>query len=349
MSEILDVDIANEEGNDVKVEVALAPDQIGPDGRALEISLIALGHSAIRRASMRGQSTTDSLRVIGLNTLFIAGGTGDRLYATASQVESGGAMTTWRATLFQGSAAHARSQWSRVAEMTQIQLNDANASSRSGERLLEPMGSEAGTTYDEAAPEDAGSTSAQRRKQIFRGALKVIGKKGYGAATIREIAAAAKLPIPTMYQYIKSKEDILYMITSGCMEDLIEVFQENLSQKRATKDRLTRAISAYVDYIEINRRYINLVYRETRSLSRDNREKIFEIERQFTGFWRKILEDGKASGEIDVSDANLTANFIYFLCTVWALRYWNIDQYSTNVIKRELTEFILRGLGAGVA
>jgi AcrR family transcriptional regulator len=264
-----------------------------------------------------------------------------------SRVDAGAPMATWRATLFQGSAAQARSQWKRVAEMTQMQWNDSEPSSLSAEGALERIDNQGSSsaTNDESVTEDAGSISAQRRKQIFRGALKVIAKKGYGAATIREIAAAAKLPIPTMYQYIKSKEDILYMITSGCMEDLMDVFQENLSTKKATEERLTRAISAYVDYIEINRRYINLVYRETRSLSRDNREKIFAIERQFTGFWRKILEDGQASGEIDVSDANLTANFIYFLCTVWALRYWSIGQYSPNVIKRELTEFILRGLG----
>jgi hypothetical protein len=124
-----------------------------------------------------------------------------------------------------------------------------------------------------------------------------------------------------------------------------QVLSGNLSTKKASKERLTKAISAYIDYIEINRRYINLVYRETRSLNRENREKIFEIERQFTGFWQKILEDGQASGELDLNDANLTANFIYFLCTVWAIRYWSIDRYSPDVVKHELTDFILRGLG----
>jgi hypothetical protein len=232
VSESLDVELVTDEGREVKVEAALAPDQIGPGGRALDLSLIAFGHDAIRQASIRNRPPNESLRVVGSNTLFIAGGTGNRLYAQTELVGAAGPMTTWRATLYQGSAAQSRSTWARVAEVTQTQWDGADAVPLAEDRLAEMAGNGAMPSISESPADDAGSVTAQRRKQIFRGALQVIGKKGYGAATIREIAAAAKLPIPTMYQYIKSKEDILYMITSGCMEDLIKSFQETCRRKK---------------------------------------------------------------------------------------------------------------------
>ena len=48
-----------------------------------------------------------------------------------------------------------------------------------------------------------------RRKQIVQGAVKVFSEKGFHKATVREIADAAGVTMGTMYNYVRTKEDIL--------------------------------------------------------------------------------------------------------------------------------------------
>lgn len=187
-------------------------------------------------------------------------------------------------------------------------------------------------------------TADKRRLQIFEGACEVIANKGYGSATIRDIAKAANISIPSMYQYIKNKEDILYLITSMCMEEILTYFRENVDQHQAPVEALENAINAYFDYINVNRRYINLVYSETRALSPENRKKIFDMEREFMSLWEKILINGKEKGIFKIENTDLYANYIYFFCTIWALRHWSIGDYEEPNVRNTVTSMILNGI-----
>lgn len=147
-----------------------------------------------------------------------------------------------------------------------------------------------------------------------------------------------------MYQYIDSKEDLLFMIASGCMDEIFQFFRDELKDVGTAEQKMLDAIDAYVRYVSKNRHYISLVYRETRALSPKNREKIFEIERQFTALWEDIIIAGNESGEFNIEDTDLAAHVIYFMCNVWALRYWAVEHHDETDLKRYLERFILRGL-----
>lgn len=200
---------------------------------------------------------------------------------------------------------------------------------------LRPLGS---------VPEKGASTAEIRRLQIFNGACEVIARKGYGDASIRDIAKAAKVSVPTVYQYVENKEDLLYLITSTCMSDIIAYFENALNSDLAPKPAIVDAISAYLKYIDMNRKYINLVYSETRALSPENRQKIFHLEKRFLKLWEDILKRGIKSGDFAVADTDLTANFIYFLCTVWSLRFWSIGHMERDLVRDEITSMVLGGI-----
>jgi hypothetical protein len=63
-----------------------------------------------------------------------------------------------------------------------------------------------------AAETKRGDVATMRHDQIFRAACVVFGKYGFAQATMREVAAEAGMPVPTMYQYIRSKDDLLTLI-----------------------------------------------------------------------------------------------------------------------------------------
>ena len=48
-------------------------------------------------------------------------------------------------------------------------------------------------------------------------ALKLFKEKGFHRATTREIAKAAGFSIGTLYEYIRTKEDVLYLVCNSIL------------------------------------------------------------------------------------------------------------------------------------
>lgn len=63
-----------------------------------------------------------------------------------------------------------------------------------------------------AAVKKSEELANKRRRQIFTAAATVFAQKGYHNATVREIAEEANLGKGTLYEYIDSKKDLLYLV-----------------------------------------------------------------------------------------------------------------------------------------
>ncbi len=65
----------------------------------------------------------------------------------------------------------------------------------------------------------------ERRRQIVDGAVKLFIKKGYHKTTTRELARETGMSIGSLYEYVSTKEDVLYLV---CIAIHSEVEQKNL-------------------------------------------------------------------------------------------------------------------------
>lgn len=361
-SEPLRAEILSSGRNVLRTRTHLDRQHIDEGNGVLNRVVLALADMVTRHgAATQSIGNPAALKVKSSSTTFLATGTGPWLFVDAVALHEGGANATWRASVSRGIGTSSPKDNELIAECVQtfyfagtvpngswagrtVGGGDAGGPALPGDSSAQ---AEAASVSVYADGGKGGSVSDQRRRQIFLGACRVVSEKGYAATTIREIARASGLPIATMYQYIRSKEDILAMITSGCMEELFAYFEQSVSKGGRASDKIEEAINNYVKYISRNRKYINLVYRETKSLSRENREKIFDLERKMVAQWEKIIVAGKISGEFVITDSFLAANLIYFLCNVWALRYWIIGDKSEKVVREMLSAFSLSALTKG--
>jgi AcrR family transcriptional regulator len=341
--------IDTSDAGEERARARLALDLAAPgDGQRVDAGIVGiLAQAAMDHGTAASHPDGVDFRPLETTARHFAAGEGDALSAEAMQVYRDDGFATWRATVFRHTAERTPGPRQIIAEVSQsYDLTPAAPGSR--ERDATPAGGEVIALAEIGDEPDAPptSTAEQRRRQIFKGACEVIIRKGYADASIREIAAAADLSIPALYQYVKSKEDILFMITNGCMEEIFHSFRDGLSATGSAAEKMSAAVENYVRYVGRNRKYINLVYRETRSLSPENRERIFALERDFTALWEEIIQAGKDSGEFEVENTDLAANLAYFMCTAWALRHWNIGRHGEDEVRDLLTRFILRGLTA---
>src|SRR5436189_5498398 len=65
-----------------------------------------------------------------------------------------------------------------------------------------------------------------RRRQIFLAACRVLARKSFHEATVKEIALEAGIAAGSIYVYLQSKDDILFLLAESMVAELIETLPE---------------------------------------------------------------------------------------------------------------------------
>ena len=89
----------------------------------------------------------------------------------------------------------------------------------------------------------------ESRQKILDAALEVFAKQGYHSATVDAIAKTAGISKGLMYNYFKSKEDVLQELMLGMMEDLMCEYMPLKPEEKFTKDDIINFINVGIDLV----------------------------------------------------------------------------------------------------
>ncbi|MBU1207888.1 MAG: TetR/AcrR family transcriptional regulator [Proteobacteria bacterium] len=186
----------------------------------------------------------------------------------------------------------------------------------------------------------------QRREEIIQAASKIFTEKGYHLATIRDICKASGLGPGTLYNYIKKKEDILYLIYNQLTMMLTQCLVQTIENTRKDPyEQLKEALNKTIDIIWDYQDLILLMYQETASLDRESMHNILKRESDYVALWERILERGEKQGMI-IRRSRMDADIIGFLLAFIPLRRWNLKKkFREEEIKSGLIDFIIQALG----
>lgn len=85
---------------------------------------------------------------------------------------------------------------------------------------------------------------------IFRAAESVIIRKGVGAATMDDIARESQFSKATLYQYFRSKSELVDKIVLHYHDDLREILERIRSRDLSAVEKLRRIIRASIEFRE---------------------------------------------------------------------------------------------------
>ena len=190
----------------------------------------------------------------------------------------------------------------------------------------------------------------RRRHQIIDAAVQLFIEKGFHKTTTRQIAAAAGFSIGSLYEYVASKEDVLYMVCDSIHAEVERGVQAALARADGGQHTLAEVIREYFLVCHRMSDHMLLIYQETRSLPAQWQEKILENELNITGIFLEVLvnlvEDGSLP-EMDEHSVELVANTVSVLGHMWAFRRWFLARhYSIEDYIKLQTDFIIRGISA---
>ena len=133
-------------------------------------------------------------------------------------------------------------------------------------------------------------------ERILSVAAEIMNRKGFSESNISEIAAAAKIKDPIIYQYFKGKEDLLFAVVEDHMGKFLLYLDEQLQGISGAYNRLRKLIWAHLRYNDVNSEYITLVNLECRSNLKFYQTKAYELIRRYAGILIRILREGVEEG-----------------------------------------------------
>ena len=89
----------------------------------------------------------------------------------------------------------------------------------------------------------------QRRAQLLEAANDVFTSKGYHAAAMDDIAEAAGVSKPVLYQHFPSKLDLYLALLDISCDRLVEVVEEALASTDDNADRVVATMDAFYDFV----------------------------------------------------------------------------------------------------
>ncbi len=185
----------------------------------------------------------------------------------------------------------------------------------------------------------------RRRRQIVDAAVELFIQNGFHKTTTRQIAKAAGFSIGSLYEYVASKEDILYLVCDAIHAEMERGMADAMQGVEGPGNALAEVIRAYLLVCDRMRDHILLIYQETQSLPHKWRKLVLTNEVRITGLFTRALARLMASGDLPpLSQAamDLIAHNIAVMGHMWTFRRWFLAcHYTIEDYIRHQTAFVL--------
>lgn len=96
----------------------------------------------------------------------------------------------------------------------------------------------------------------QTRERILESARTLFKQKGFDQTTTRDIAAAAKIAVGTLFNYFATKEALALAIIGGCFDSASQEFQSRLKGNEQLDERLFAHVASNLRHLRPHRRYV---------------------------------------------------------------------------------------------
>lgn len=187
----------------------------------------------------------------------------------------------------------------------------------------------------------------KRRDQMVKGAVNLFKEKGFHRTTTREIARSAGFSIGTLYEYIRQKEDVLYLVSDSIYDQVHLRLEQDIDTKQGTLESLKLAIKNYFKVMDDMQDEILVMYQEVKSLSKDALPYVLKKEFELAEIFKEIMKSCIDNGELTLSEqeCELLAHNIIVQGQMWAFRRWAVQKLYTIDQYIELqTKMLLQGV-----
>jgi AcrR family transcriptional regulator len=133
---------------------------------------------------------------------------------------------------------------------------------------------------------------------LLEAARQEFAERGFGSASIRNIAARAGMSLSAMYHYYSGKQELLHALLDEGMDRYTAAVAEELGRVGdSPSDRLSAVVAATTRFRGEHAMRSNILLLEERSLDPERLERYSRRQAEATNYFRDPIDAGVASGD----------------------------------------------------
>ncbi|MEV5510025.1 TetR/AcrR family transcriptional regulator [Streptomyces orinoci] len=182
-------------------------------------------------------------------------------------------------------------------------------------------------------------------RRLLTAGVQAFAERGYHATTTRDIAGRAGMSPAALYIHYRTKEELLYRISSVGHRLALELLRRARDSAGTPAQRLARAVRDFVRWHAEHHTTARVVQYELGALGEDHHAEIMELRRATDATLRSILEAGVAEGQFSVPDVRGTTVAVLSLCVDVARWFREDGKRTPEEIGEFYAELVLRMAG----
>ena len=194
-----------------------------------------------------------------------------------------------------------------------------------------------------------GSSGPKTVAAIRKAGLHLIYKHGYEAMSLRQLAAEVGIQQGSLYNHIRTKQDLLFDLIMVHMDDLFREFDDCVPADGAAIDRLKAFVRFHVGYHVNRKEEVFICYSELRSLEPENFRTICGLRQDYERKLTRILEDGVAEGSFMPIDMKVAAYGILSMLSGICTWFHPEGRLSRDEISALFTTMVLSSVARPVS
>jgi len=199
-------------------------------------------------------------------------------------------------------------------------------------------------------PRNRRPSTDKKFSRIIAAAAKVFSKTGFEKASIRMVAAKAKVSLAGIYYHVHSKEELLFLIQYKAFHTILEnlkATQTDLVDARPA-ERLHAMIKNHLDYFLNNIDDLRVCSRELDILTGTFYRKVAEVRREYFKITLDIVKDIPHGDGPRAAVDPRTATLCLFGMLNWVYTWYDPGKDTPDSLSEQLLRLYLYGVHTGL-
>lgn len=182
-----------------------------------------------------------------------------------------------------------------------------------------------------------------RWDDVVAAAAKVFDRKGFGGSSLEDIAQEVGMLKGSLYNYISTKEDLLFAVVRPAAEELLAKARSLRDVDLPPSEKIRQLATTHVEIIDRQLPYVSVYVREI--AGRGISAEWSAMDREYVGHVEAILTEGRDQGHFDTSTNPHVAALSLIGALNWLTRWYRPAEFgSPRDVAGQISDVFLAGM-----
>lgn len=183
-----------------------------------------------------------------------------------------------------------------------------------------------------------------RKTEIINVAARLFKEKGYSAVTMRDIAQAMDIKAASLYNHIKSKQEILVLIIIEIAEEFTKVMNEIVASEIPALKKIEKVIELHIDITLRNPDALACLNNDWMHLTDNELLHFIKMREDYEENFKGIVINGVREGEIQNHNTDVIIFSILSSLRTFYIWHHKTKGLSAKSLKDNMTNVLLHGI-----